>query len=61
MPTSMGLAVHLALGVLERRGIDPAPLIVQSGLSQAALASASHTFSGVPAGAASDNVASAGD
>ena len=39
MPTSIGLAVHLALGVLERRGIDPAPLIVQSGLSQAALAS----------------------
>lgn len=39
MPTSIGLAVHLALGVLERRGIDPATLTVQSGLSQAALAS----------------------
>ncbi|TDQ35108.1 AraC family transcriptional regulator [Phyllobacterium brassicacearum] len=39
MPTSIGLAVHLALGVLERRGIDPAPLLVQSGLPEAALAS----------------------
>ena len=27
VPTSIGLAVHLALGVLERRGIDPAPLL----------------------------------
>ena len=39
MPTSIGLAVHLAVAQLERRGIDPAPLLAQSGLSQAAVAS----------------------
>ena len=38
MPTSIGLAVHLAVAQLERRGIDPAPLLAQSGLSQAAVA-----------------------
>ena len=38
MPTSIGLAAHLAVAQLERRGIDPAPLLAQSGLSQAAVA-----------------------
>ena len=38
MPTSIGLAAHLAVAHLERRGIDPAPLLAQSGLSQAAVA-----------------------
>ena len=38
MPTSIGLGVQLARAQLERRGVDPAPLLVQSGLSQAALA-----------------------
>jgi AraC-like DNA-binding protein len=39
VPTSIGLAAHLAVAYLERRGIDPAPLLARSGLSQAALAS----------------------
>lgn len=38
MPTSIGLAAHLAVDQLERRGIDPAPLLARSGLSQAAVA-----------------------
>ena len=38
MPTSIGLAAHLAVAQLERRGIDPAPLLASSGLSQAAVA-----------------------
>ena len=38
MPTSIGLAAHLAVAQLERRGIDPAPLLTRSGLSQAAVA-----------------------
>ena len=38
MPTSIGLAAHLAVAQLERRGIDPAPLLARSGLSQAAVA-----------------------
>ncbi len=39
MPTSIGLVAHLAVAQLEERGIDPSPLLVPSGLSQAALAS----------------------
>jgi AraC-like DNA-binding protein len=39
VPTSIGLAAHLAVAQLERRGIDPAPLLALSGLSRAALAS----------------------
>ena len=39
MPTSIGLAVHLAVAHLERRSIDPGPLLASSGLSQAGLAS----------------------
>ena len=39
MPTSIGLAAHLAIAHLERRGIDPAPLLASSSLSQTALAS----------------------
>ena len=39
VPTSIGLAAHLAVAHLERRGIDPAPLLALSGLSQAAVAS----------------------
>ncbi|MEK1887889.1 MAG: AraC family transcriptional regulator [Phyllobacterium sp.] len=39
MPTSIGLAVHLALSELQRRGVDPAPFLVRAGLSEAALAS----------------------
>ncbi|WP_051614905.1 AraC family transcriptional regulator [Phyllobacterium sp. UNC302MFCol5.2] len=39
MPTSIGLAVHLAVSELQRRGIDSTPLLVRSGLSEAALAS----------------------
>ena len=39
MPTSIGLAAHLAVAHLERHGIDPAPLLALSGLSQAAVAS----------------------
>lgn len=38
MPTSIGLAAHLAVAHLERCGIDPAPLLRLSGLSQAAVA-----------------------
>ena len=38
MPTSIGLAAYLAVAQLERRGIDPAPFLSQSGLSQAAVA-----------------------
>ena len=38
MPTSIGLAAHLAVAHLERRGIDPAPLLASSGLSRAAVA-----------------------
>ena len=38
MPTSIGLAAHLAVAQLERHGIDPAPLLALSGLSQAAVA-----------------------
>ena len=38
MPTSIGLAAHLAVAHLERHGIDPAPLLAPSGLSQAAVA-----------------------
>ena len=39
MPTSIGLAAHLAVAHLERHGIDPAPLLASSGLSQTAIAS----------------------
>ena len=39
MPTSIGLAPHLAVAHLERRSIDPAPLLARSGLSMTALAS----------------------
>ncbi len=39
MPTSIGLAAHLAVAHLECRGIDPAPLLASSGLSQTAIAS----------------------
>lgn len=42
MPTSIGLAAHLAVGQLERRGMDPAPLLARSGLSQAAVAKREH-------------------
>jgi AraC-like DNA-binding protein len=38
VPTSIGLAVHLAVAHLERRGMDPAPVLALSGLSQAGLA-----------------------
>jgi AraC-like DNA-binding protein len=39
VPTSIGLAVHLAVAHLERRSIDSAPLLARSGISNAALAS----------------------
>ena len=38
MPTSIGLAAHLAVAHLERRGLDPGPLLASSGLSQTAVA-----------------------
>jgi AraC-like DNA-binding protein len=38
VPTSIGLAAHLAVAHLEDRGIDPGPLLASSGLSQAAVA-----------------------
>ncbi len=38
MPTSIGLAARLAVAQLERRCIDPAPLLKRSGMSRAALA-----------------------
>ena len=38
MPTSIGLAAQLAVAHLESRGIDPAPLLAKSGLSQGAIA-----------------------
>ena len=39
MPTSIGLAAHLAVAHLERNGIDPAPILALSGVSRGALAS----------------------
>ena len=39
VPTAAGLASRLALAHLERRGIDPAPLLARTGLSASALAS----------------------
>ena len=39
MPTSIGLAVHLAVAHLERRGINPGALLASSGLSMSALES----------------------
>ncbi len=38
MPTSTGLAVHLAVTHLKLRGIDPRPLLALSGISQATVA-----------------------
>ncbi len=38
MPTSIGLAAHLAVAHLKRHGIDPAPLLASSSLSQVAVA-----------------------
>jgi AraC-like DNA-binding protein len=38
VPTSIGLAAHLAVAHLERHHIDPGPLLARSGLSRVALA-----------------------
>ena len=38
VPTSIGFAAYLAVVHLERRGIDPGPLLAQSGLSPTAVA-----------------------
>ena len=37
-PTAAGLASRLAVAHLERRGINPGPLLMQAGLSATALA-----------------------
>jgi AraC-like DNA-binding protein len=37
VPTGIGLATRLAVALLERRGVDPAPLLAGSGLSAAAI------------------------
>jgi hypothetical protein len=38
VPTSIGLAAHLAVAHLERQGMDPGTLLASSGLSRAAVA-----------------------
>jgi AraC-like DNA-binding protein/transcriptional regulator with XRE-family HTH domain len=38
VPTSIGLAAHLAVAQLEHHGIDPGPLLARSGLSPVAVA-----------------------
>ena len=38
VPTAMGLSTRLAVAQLERRGMDPSPLLARSGLSHDAVA-----------------------